>query len=57
MPGPNSARNGDRSLVSSDRNFCIKHAEKIENCSKDCKPIRKREYLATKGRLFTGKTQ
>lgn len=57
MPGPNSARNGDRSLVSSDPTHCIKHAEKIQNCSKDCKQIRKREWLAAKGKLFTGKTR
>lgn len=57
MSGPNSAPNGDRSLISGDRNYCIQHADKIQNCTKDCKPLRKREWLAAKGKLFTGKTR
>ncbi len=57
MSGPNSAPNGDRSLVSSERTHCVKHAEKIENCNKFCEQIRKRDYLAKRNNLHTGKTR
>ena len=50
MPGPNSAPNGDRSLVTA----WVTHDE---HGKKLPEPVRKREWLAKRGRLYTGKTQ
>lgn len=50
MPGPNSAPNGDRSLVA---RVMVTHDG---NGKQLAVPVRKREWLRIKGRLDTGKT-
>ena len=57
MAGPNSAPNGDRSLVSSEKIFCVKHGDKLEKCSDSCELLRKRDILSRSGLLRTGKTK
>lgn len=55
MPGPNSAPNGERRLVSNEM-VCNRHGEKDSQCSEKCSYVRYREFLAHRGRLRTGKT-
>lgn len=56
MSGPNSAPNGDRSLLSSDPFWCSKHKENLAECKNDCVQISKRARLLETNKLFTGKT-
>lgn len=56
MPGPNSAPNGDKRLVS-DEMACRNHGDKTNYCTEKCQYIRYREFLATRGQLLTGKTR
>lgn len=56
MPGPNSAPNGERRLTS-DEVVCERHGDATGKCDEKCKYIRYREWLARKGRLYTGKTK
>lgn len=56
MPGPCSAPNGDRSLLSSEPFWCNEHKEKLEDCKSSCNPISKRARLAQQNKLVTGKT-
>ena len=51
MPGPNSSPCGDRSLVT---NTLVTHDE---NGRQLAVPVRKREWLRMRGRLYTGKTE
>lgn len=63
MPGPNSAPNGDASLVSGQRICCPKHGFETAKCIRgkdkgNCPSlITKRMYLAQTGKLRTGKTK
>ncbi|QDK02673.1 hypothetical protein PP304_gp197 [Gordonia phage Phendrix] len=71
MSGPNSAPNGDASLVLGPKDHCPRHAldrGKCEAATKRslalpptdsvCPPrVTKREYLFTRNKLHTGKTQ
>ena len=57
MPGPNSAPNGDASLTSSRKVYCVKHKDHLEQCESTCVQLTKRAMLAQQGKLFTGKTQ
>lgn len=56
MAGPCSAPNGDRSLTSGLKVFCVKHKENLAKCEKSCEQLTKREMLSRQGKLFTGKT-
>lgn len=55
MAGPNSAPNGDRSLVGTET-VCTVHGSRDNQCTSRCTQIRKREFLARTNRLRTGKT-
>lgn len=57
MAGPNSAPNGDASLVSSAKHWCKKHSISLFNCDSECIQLTKRQWLASKNRLRTGKTK
>jgi hypothetical protein len=57
MPGPNSAPNGDASLTSSKKVYCVKHKDHLDQCESTCVQLTKRAMLAQQGKLFTGKTQ
>lgn len=61
MPGPMSAPNGDKSIVSDMDKACLRHGFKIEYCQysgEDICPthITKREWLLRRNKLFSGKT-
>lgn len=64
MPGPNSAPNGDRSLVHGARNLCPVHGQHFNKCydeNMDKRPscqrlVTLREYKAQRGRMVSGKT-
>lgn len=57
MPGPNSAPNGDRRIVRGDLNeqFVIQKRTD-EDGNEYSIQIPRREYLAARGKLITGKT-
>lgn len=55
MAGPNSAPNGDRSLVGTET-VCAAHGSRDNQCTNRCIQIRLRDYLARSNRLRTGKT-
>lgn len=63
MSGPNSAPNGDTRLVLGHVNeafVCSKHGDKeLDVCSgkPGCEMMSLRHYLASRGRLVTGKTK
>lgn len=75
MPGPNSAPNGDTSLVKGHINedfMCELHSDKhLDECEVNedfwrnrnvrnlpkCRVVSKRDYLAKRNRLHTGKTK
>lgn len=63
MAGPNSAPNGDASLVSGQRICCPKHGFETNKCAykdgiRKCPDlVSKRMYLAQTGKLRTGKTK
>lgn len=62
MPGPNSCPNGDISLMLGHVNeefACVKHGRNGEWCDIDpkCSFVSLRTYLASRGRLVTGKTK
>lgn len=56
MAGPNSAPNGERRLVSDER-ICARHGDKSSYCNDKCSYVRYRDFLASRGQLFTGKTR
>lgn len=63
MSGPNSALNGDTSIIRGHVNekfVCSKHGEKeLDACAvrQNCDMMPLRWYLASRGRLVTGKTR
>lgn len=58
MPGPNSAPNGDASLVlDMTPVWCHRHGGNLAKCKSDCVRIRKRDALARANKLRTGKTR
>jgi hypothetical protein len=57
MPGPNSAPNGDASLVADHKVECETHKARMSECTEACRKLRKRDVLARSGKLHTGKTQ
>lgn len=57
MPGPNSAPNGDTTLIKGNRNEQYYYCQcKDVDCDTDHPPIPARDWLARRGRLWTGKT-
>lgn len=56
MPGPNSAPNGNRTLVDGALNACMKHGTNTAKCGKNCKPVTLRAFLLGQNKLATGKT-
>lgn len=57
MPGPNSAPNGDASLVSDLKVECETHGLQMSKCGDSCRLLRKRDILARSRNLNTGKTR
>lgn len=55
MPGPNSAPNGDRRLVSNEM-VCSTHGDDDRKCNDRCSYVRWRDFLATRNRMVSGKT-
>lgn len=60
MPGPNSAPNGDTTIIRGHRDeefITVWHTTQIGmNSIRWSEEVPKREYLAKRGRLTTGKT-
>lgn len=63
MPGPCSTPNGDTRIIRGHVNeafVCNKHGEKeLDKCyiNVNCTIVPLRDYLASRGRLVTGKTR